>query len=168
MLRLLRYCWALPVTLLGLVAALIARSSGGALQRVDGVLEAAGGWPAWVLRRGFPFSGAVAAITLGHVVLGESLAALNATRAHERAHVRQFERWGLLLLLLYPLAGGLAWLRGGDPYRDNRFEREARAAEAVVQSTGRWDASPGSPVSGSIQSEIPSSSSASSTVSPGS
>jgi hypothetical protein len=130
MLRFLLYLWALPVTLLGMLVALAARSSGGVLQRVDGVLEAAGGWPARVLRRGFPFSGAVAAITLGHVVVGVSLAALVATRAHERAHVRQFERWGLLLLVLYPLAGLLAWMRGGHPYRDNLFEREARAAEA--------------------------------------
>jgi len=132
-LRLLRYLWPLPVTLLGMLAAFIARGSGGALQRVDGVLESAGGWPAWVLRRGFPFSGAVAAITLGHVVLGVSLEALTATRAHERAHVRQFERWGVLLLALYPLAGLLAWVRGGHPYRDNWFEREARAAEDAVR-----------------------------------
>jgi hypothetical protein len=100
---------------------------------VEGVLEVAGGWPARVLRRGFPFSGAVAAITLGHVVVGVSLAALTATRAHERAHVRQFERWGMLLLVLYPLAGLLAWMRGGNPYRDNPFECEARAAESDVR-----------------------------------
>ncbi len=131
MLWVLRYLWALPVTLLGLVIALVARGSGGTLQRVEGVLEAAGGWPAWVLRRGFPFSGTVAAITLGHVVLGVSSGALTATRAHERAHVRQFERWGALLLVLYPLAGLLAWVRGGNPYRDNLFEREARAAEVA-------------------------------------
>lgn len=128
MLRLLRYLWTLPVTLLGVLIALVSRGSGGSLQRVEGVLEAAGGWPAWVLRRGFPFSGAVAALTLGHVVVGVSLTALTATRAHERAHVRQFERWGVLLLVLYPLAGLLAWVRGGNPYRDNLFEREARAA----------------------------------------
>jgi len=132
-LRLLRYLWPLPVTLLGMLVAFIARGSGGALQRVDGVLESAGGWPAWVLRHGFPFSGAVAAITLGHVVLAVSLDALTATRAHERAHVRQFERWGVLLLVLYPLAGLLAWVRGGHPYRDNWFEREARAAEDAVR-----------------------------------
>jgi len=132
-LRLLRYLWPLPVTLLGMLVASIARGSGGAIQRVDGVLESAGGWPAWVLRHGFPFSGAVAAITLGHVVLGVSLEALTATRAHERAHVRQFERWGVLLLALYPLAGLLAWVRGGHPYRDNWFEREARAAEDAVR-----------------------------------
>jgi hypothetical protein len=129
MLRVAIYLWALPVTLIGMLVVLIARSSGGVQQRVDGVLEAAGGWPARVLQHGFPFSGSVAAITLGHVVVGVSLAALDATRAHERAHVRQFERWGVLLLLLYPLAGLLAALRGGSPYFDNVFEREARAAE---------------------------------------
>jgi hypothetical protein len=132
MLRLLGYLWALPVTLPGVLAAIIARGSGGTLQQVDGVLESAGGWPAWVLRRGFPFSGAVAAITLGHVVVGVSLGALTATRAHERAHVRQFERWGMLLLVLYPLAGLLAWMGGGNPYRDNLFEREARRAESAA------------------------------------
>ncbi|MBZ0069078.1 MAG: hypothetical protein K8F26_09720 [Thiobacillus sp.] len=68
-------------------------------------------------------------MTLGHVVVGVSLDALSATRAHERAHVQQFERWGMLLLVLYPLAGLLALLRGGNPYRDNIFEQEARAAE---------------------------------------
>ena len=134
MLRLLLYLWALPVSLLGMLVAFVARSSGGTWQRVDGVLEAAGGWPARVLQRGFPFSGAVAAITLGHVVIGVSLAALVATRAHERVHVRQFERWGLLLLVLYPLAGLAAWMRGGHPYRDNLFEREARAAEETARA----------------------------------
>ncbi|MEW5967892.1 MAG: hypothetical protein AB1720_13000 [Pseudomonadota bacterium] len=146
MLRFVLYLWALPVTLLGVLAVLVARSSGGSVRRVDGVLEASGGWPARLLRWGFPFSGAVAAITLGHAVLGVSADALDATRAHERAHVRQFERWGVLLLVLYPLAGLIAWLRGGHPYRDNVFEREARAAESVpagragsagVHSTGR-------------------------------
>lgn len=128
MIRACLYLWALPVTLLGVLIALLARASGGVVHRVGGVLEAAGGWPAWLLRRGFPFSGEVAALTLGHVVFGVSADALDATRAHERAHVRQFERWGVLLLVLYPLAGLVAWLSGGHPYRDNVFEREARAA----------------------------------------
>jgi hypothetical protein len=141
MLRLLCYLWALPVTLVGALVALVARGSGGTLLRVDGVLEAAGGWPAWVLRRGFPFSGPVVAITLGHVVLGVSAGALDATRAHERAHVRQFERWGILLLMLYPLAGLLAWLRGGHPYRDNPFEREARMGEARMAKATGWSTS---------------------------
>ncbi len=129
MLRLLRHLWPLPATVLGLLFALLARATGGTWQRVDGVLETAGGWPAHILRRDLPFSGAVAAITVGHVVLGVSANALMATRTHERAHVRQFERWGVLMLALYPCASILAWAKGGHPYRDNLFEREARAAE---------------------------------------
>lgn len=127
--RLLRTLWPLPVSAFGVLLALLALASGGKWRCVAGVVEVSGGWPARLLRAGFPFSGPVAAITFGHVVLGDSAASLDATRAHERAHVLQFERWGVLLLVLYPLAGALAWARGGDPYRDNRFEREARAAE---------------------------------------
>jgi hypothetical protein len=129
-LRVWRYLWPLPATLLGVLFALLARCSGGMTQRVEGVLEVSGGWSGKILHRGFPVSGSVMAITLGHVVLGVSLPALESTRAHERAHVRQFERWGALLLVLYPLVGLLVWLRGGHPYRDNPFEIEARAAES--------------------------------------
>ena len=128
------YVWAFPVTLLGLVLVLLARSTGGTLNRVGGVLEVSGGWPARVLRRKFPFSGPVAAITLGHVVVAVSEAALNATRAHEQVHVRQFERWGPLLLVLYPLAGLLVWMKGGNPYVDNLFERQSRAQENKYSS----------------------------------
>jgi hypothetical protein len=126
MFRLLRYLWPLPVSVFGMALALLARTSGGQWHRVNGVIEAYGGWPAQMLRAGLPFSGPVAAITFGHVVLGDSAESLDATRVHERVHVRQFERWGALMLVLYPLAGGWAWLGGGHPYRDNRFEREAR------------------------------------------
>ena len=54
----------------------------------------------------------------------EERAALDrwATLRHERVHLRQFQRWGLvgmaLLYLLVPLPVGLAWCR-------MRFEREA-------------------------------------------
>lgn len=137
MLRALRYLWPLPVTLLGMLAVLVALASGGSVQQVAGVLEAAGGWPGRCLRNGFPFSGSVAAMTLGHVVLGVSREALVVTRAHERAHVRQFERWVVLMLVLYPLAGLAARLRGGHPYYDNVFEREARAAADAACHPGR-------------------------------
>ncbi len=64
-------------------------------------------------------------MTLGHVVLGLNPSTLEATRAHERVHVRQCERWGPFFLPAYGLASLLAAVRGGDAYRDNRFEREA-------------------------------------------
>ena len=67
------------------------------------------------------------AITFGHVVLAvDDLDP--ATEAHELVHVRQYERWGPLFVPAYLAASGLAFGRGKDAYRDNSFEREARAA----------------------------------------
>ncbi|MHB8914261.1 MAG: hypothetical protein ACYC4K_00445 [Thiobacillus sp.] len=117
------------MSLIGMMLALIARASGGSYTRKDGVLEVTGGWPAKLLRRGFPFCGPAAAITIGHVVLGASQDALDKTRSHERVHVGQYERWGILFVLAYPLAGAWAWIKGGNPYWDNVFERQARELE---------------------------------------
>jgi hypothetical protein len=125
--------WALPCSLLGLLLGLPwllqgrQAGRGGSLRRVDGVLELA-------LHRGEVLAGCraarlpFAAITLGHVVIGVSEAALARLRAHEQVHVRQYERWGPLFLLAYPLASAWAWLRGRRPYLDNPFEIEARRA----------------------------------------
>ncbi len=130
----LPYCWAAPASLLGLLLAatlllgrLTGRGSGrGQARWHSGVLEVSGGFPGWLLSRRLPFSGPAAAITLGHVVLAQSSAALVQTRRHERVHVAQYERWGALFLLAYPLASLWAGLRGKHPYRDNVFEIEAR------------------------------------------
>jgi hypothetical protein len=121
----LTYLWAAPASLLGLMLAICLLGQRGRLSWHSGVLEGAGGLPGWLLTH-FPLLGPVEAITLGHVVLGRSQRSLELTRRHERIHVRQFERWGGLLLLAYPLAGLLAWLQGKRPYLDNRFEIEAR------------------------------------------
>ncbi len=64
-------------------------------------------------------------MTLGHVILGRDHACLVRSRPHEHVHVRQFERWGPLLLPMYVIAGWLARRRGLDPHLDNPFEREA-------------------------------------------
>lgn len=127
--RWLGLVWALPVSLVGALFALLARLSGGHYRVVRGVLEVSGGWPAQLLCRGFPFCGPAAAITLGHVVLGASQQALDKTRSHERVHVRQYERWGIVFVLAYPMAGVWAWIKGGNPYWDNAFERQARELE---------------------------------------
>lgn len=131
MLTLIRYGWALPASLLGVVLVMLALASGGKARLHSGVWEAAGGWPGRRLARGMPFSGPVAAITFGHVVLGTSERAVRDTRAHEREHVRQYERWGALFFLAYAAAGTWVGLRGGDPYRDNPFEVAARRAETT-------------------------------------
>ena len=121
------YLWALPNTLFGLAWAMLARLTGGGCSVYTGVVEAHGGWVASVLGR-LPFvKGGAMAITLGHVVLAQSAAALDVTREHERVHVRQYERWGPLFIFAYVLAGAWQWAHGKDPYRDNPFEVEAYA-----------------------------------------
>ena len=95
------------------------------------MLEAAGGNLATVLRVIYPPM-SIAAITLGHVVLAQSLPDLESTRAHERVHVRQYELWGPFFPFLYLLASFVALARGGDAYRDNRFEREANRYQPLT------------------------------------
>ena len=123
----LRYVWASPATALGLAAAVAGRLTGGQFDVVNGVLEAHGGVIEFFLDRivGLWLPGGAAAMTLGHVVIGRDQAALDGTRAHERVHVRQYERWGPLFLPAYAVSSAVAFVRRRDPYRDNRFEREA-------------------------------------------
>jgi hypothetical protein len=65
-------------------------------------------------------------MTLGHVIIGHDPWTLQLLRDHEQAHVRQAERWGAAFIPAYLLASLLAWWQGGDYYRDNWFERDAR------------------------------------------
>ena len=124
--RTLVYLWVLPTTALGLLflpPALLSRRGG--VKVVDGVLELHGGSIEWFLRRCTLLRGGASAMTLGHVVLGRDGRLLDLTRDHERVHVRQCERWGPLFIPAYLLASIFVMLRGGRPYEDNPFEREA-------------------------------------------
>jgi hypothetical protein len=82
--------------------------------------------PAKTIQPAHAAEGGVAAITFGHVVLAVDAVALERTRAHERIHVNQYERWGALFIPAYLAASLWAAVRGGDPYFDNPFERQAR------------------------------------------
>ncbi|MGD1276088.1 MAG: hypothetical protein ABR964_02545 [Tepidisphaeraceae bacterium] len=126
------YLWALPTTALGLVMTLLTLLTGGRARIVDGVLEVWGGASTFVLRwiAGLVLTGGASAMTLGHVVLGRNRQLLDATRAHERVHVRQCQRWGPFFVPVYLLASLAAWLRGGRPYEDNFLEREAWAGSS--------------------------------------
>jgi hypothetical protein len=131
--RLLAYVWALPTTMVGLLALLLASVSAPAAGRVrtcvvNGVLELHGGLITRFLCRCTPLPDGASAMTLGHVVLGRDQAALDRSRAHERVHVRQCERWGPLFIPAYLLASAVLWCRGRDFYEENPFEREAYAA----------------------------------------
>jgi hypothetical protein len=123
--RFVRYLWASPNTLIGLCFALAAYCTGGTLAIVRGVLEVQGGFATTFLRRGLPLIGGGAAMTLGHVVLGQDQSCLDHSREHERVHVEQYEKWGPFFLPYYAAASLYLWLTGRDPYRDNPFEKEA-------------------------------------------
>lgn len=127
--------WAAPCTALGLLAALpLLLLTGAKLWRIEGTVEVAvfqGETPSRSVWARAPFS----ALTLGHIILGCSEAELARLRRHERAHVRQYERWGVLFLLAYPAASLLAALRGEHFYRDNCFEVQARLEEELPRAT---------------------------------
>ena len=92
--------WASPASLLGLTAGLLGLVTGGGVQRSGPILEFWGGLVTWLLRHAPLVKGALA-MTLGHVVLGQSRADLARCRAHELVHVRQYQRWGPLFLPAY-------------------------------------------------------------------
>jgi hypothetical protein len=112
----------LPLTLVGLVLALLAHLSGASTRWSDGVVEVVGGWLPRLFSRM-----RLCAITIGHVALFGTPDDHRITRAHERIHVRQCERWGVAFPFAYVIASGIAFAHGRDPYRDNVFEREAFA-----------------------------------------
>jgi len=122
--KVVAYLWAAPISLAALPAALLGAATGGRIRLHRGVLEAHGGVLRPVLSRGIP-GFAIGAIILGHVVLAAGADVLAESRAHERVHVRQYERWGALFLPLYLLSSLLALVRGGSVYEGNAFEIQA-------------------------------------------
>ncbi len=81
-LRFIRYLWASPNTLLGLLLFVpLALVSHGRLAIVGGVLELNCGLIVLLLRRCTPSLGGASAMTLGYVVIGRDGPALAATRA---------------------------------------------------------------------------------------
>ena len=125
----LKLIWAAPCSLAGLALAIVLLALGAHARIVRGALEIA-------FRPSAHECGRIArslryrAITLGHVILGVTADDLAASRDHEHVHVGQYERWGVLFFLAYPLAGLWQVLRGRDAYWDNPFEVEARHASA--------------------------------------
>ncbi len=123
-LHLLAILWASPYTLLGLALGTLGLCTGGAARIRGRVIEFHGGAVKWLLQNCFFHDGAMA-FTLGHTILGQTDAALDISREHELVHVRQFERWGLLMGPAYVGCSLVLWLTGQRPYYDNPFEQEA-------------------------------------------
>lgn len=123
--RILVYLWTLPTTAVGLLVTLLTLLTGGHARWHTGVLEVYGGFAAFFLRRIVPLEHGASAMTLGHVVIARDPACHTQSRAHERIHVRQCERWGPFFIPAYLGASLVLKLRGRDAYMDNPFEREA-------------------------------------------
>ena len=117
----LRVLWALPGTLIGLAAGFGSlvkpRSDEGTL-----VFESTRGFAAFLKKRGY------AAITFGQVITCHGTLT-PGLRTHERVHVWQWTRGGPVFAVLYVLEGLRCVLLRRKVYRDNLFERQARAAE---------------------------------------
>lgn len=124
-----RYLWVAPTSAIGLALFAVGSLAGARAVRRGGILEVEGRGIRWLLSA-LPVGFEVQAIALGHVVLGRDRPCLERTRAHERVHVEQAERWGPAFVPAYLIAGLLSWLRGGSAYWDNPFEREARGCES--------------------------------------
>jgi len=120
LLQIVRYAWAAPCTVVGLLPSVLALLIGGAARIRSGAIEVAFFRDERESR--IPFG----AITLGHVILGHSLQKLDVLRSHEQEHVKQYERWGLLFFLAYPASSLYQLLRGRDPYWFNHFEVQCR------------------------------------------
>jgi hypothetical protein len=121
----LRMLWAAPCSLLGLGFALAVLLVGGRARWARGALEIT--YRAQLdqcgrrLRR-MPFRGVV----FGHVILAVTAEELMEIGAHERVHVEQYGRWGLLFLPAYAASSLWQLLRGRDAYWHNHFEVDAR------------------------------------------
>lgn len=90
----------------------------------QGCLEFYGGPVTAILSR-IPPGQSTSAMTLGHVILGQSPEELSICRDHEQVHVSQYERWGPFFIPLYLGWSLLLWFQSRDAYLDNPFEVEA-------------------------------------------
>jgi hypothetical protein len=113
------------MTLVGIAIVVAGVLTGGRVGFAEGAIEGYGGAIRRVLARVPVGRGGAGAVTLGHVVLGTTARQLERSRSHERVHVMQYERWGLALPFAYVASSLSALLHGQDPYRGNRFEKEA-------------------------------------------
>lgn len=134
----LRILWVAPVSLCALPLAPLALWR-AQWRIVNGVLEITSPALSWFLHgpwfRAMSGGEGFAAATIGHVIVARNRACLDNCRVHEHVHVRQCERWGVLFPFAYVGAGLYAALRArrwSAYYWNNRFEREARAAETVA------------------------------------
>ena len=124
-----KLAWAAPCSLVGILFAIPVLACGGRARAHAGTLEVClhrSKSREGPLLRALPLR----AITRGHLIVAATLHELEALRAHELVHVRQYERWGPLFFVAYATSSLWQLLRGRRAYWDNHFEVEARERSA--------------------------------------
>lgn len=130
--KLLRYLWPSPYSLIGLCWGGLAVLLGDRARIRDGTIGFHGRFIRLLLNC-TPLGRKTAALTIGHVIFARNHDLLEFTHPHEMVHVRQFERWGIAMAPAYLIASARVWFRGGDPYRENPFEVEAFAVDDLTK-----------------------------------
>ncbi len=133
-LGILKYLWALPNTIIGMVIGVLSLLTGGSAIRTGAVFEFHDGFATWFLKN--VTKSGILAMTLGYTILGKDRIALDDARDHEMIHVAQYGRWGPFFLPAYLISSIAQQIKGRDAYRDNMFEREAYA-NSVIRRTPR-------------------------------
>lgn len=131
--RIARYVWASPCSLVGLLFATLIFVFGGSVRRKSGVIEVSISTrrPHAPPGRKHPFE----AITLGHVIIGFNEQGLAHFHLHELEHVRQYEQWGVFFFVAYAISSLWQLLKGRSPYWHNYFEVQARERCARKECT---------------------------------
>lgn len=124
LIKFLKYIWPLPYTLIGLGLGAVAMLFGAKAQVISGVVEFQGGFISRLIAQ-LPMLNRFVAITLGHTISAKNASVLNAYRAHEHVHVKQYERWGIFFVPVYLIFSIWALMQGKRPYFENKFEQEA-------------------------------------------
>lgn len=122
--RLIRYLWASPNTVAGLLIGGLFVVFGSRVHVIAGAIEFSGGLPGYAVSR-LPNQYRFSAITFGHVILGRNTHALSACRSHEHVHIQQYERWGIFFLPAYFFSSVWQLMLGRRAYLDNHFEKQA-------------------------------------------
>jgi hypothetical protein len=124
LLQIIAFVWASPYTVVGLLIGGVGLCTGSRVRLRGRVIEFYGGGLKRLVNH-MPEGQFIMAFTLGHIIFGQTDAALDISREHELVHVRQFELWGPFMGPAYLLCSLYLWLTGRRPYRDNPFERDA-------------------------------------------
>jgi hypothetical protein len=131
-LKKLGWCWALPLTLIGLPLWLwvrVTRQNGSAQiinSRVGYLLTAHSPTIAAWLR--YHPMGHMHAVAVGCCIFASDASALKTHLPHEQVHAFQAQRWGVVFPMAYLASSLWQWSQGRCPYADNYFEKQANQA----------------------------------------